>query len=86
MISYFIVTEIEIITETKRIQEDLNYLVYEAEGSLFGENRNPLQPFYGPKRNNHDGIAVRKRRTCCSYYEVCDGEKYCSVCPKRPKI
>ncbi|WP_179298891.1 IucA/IucC family C-terminal-domain containing protein [Evansella halocellulosilytica] len=72
-------------SDKKRIEEDLDYLVHEAPGSLFGEKRNPLKQFFQPKRGDKDGDVVRERQTCCFYYEICNGEKFCSVCPKQPK-
>lgn len=71
--------------EIKRIQEDLNYLVHEAPGSLFGERSNPLRPFYGSKEADVDEMFIRKRKTCCFYYEVCGKETFCTACPKRVK-
>ncbi|RSL35407.1 hypothetical protein D7Z54_00180 [Salibacterium salarium] len=68
--------------EKFRIQEDFKYLISEAPATLFGETKNPLARFYGPKSTiSSSDQPVRTRKTCCFYYKVPNGN-YCSTCPK----
>jgi ferric iron reductase protein FhuF len=63
------------------IREDLQYIIREGPGELFGERRNPfIKLVESPGLLNPDGAAVKQqRRTCCLYYEI-SGE-YCRRCP-----
>lgn len=66
-----------------RIQEDFDYIIHAAPGSLFGETRNPMARFYGePGGGAGSEPAVRIRKTCCFYYEIEADGAYCSNCPK----
>ncbi|WP_245850668.1 IucA/IucC family C-terminal-domain containing protein [Paenibacillus herberti] len=66
-----------------RLREDLSYLV-QAPAHLFGEKKNPLATFYGPKvATVGSEKPIRIRKTCCYYYQASDEpEDYCSSCPK----
>ncbi|MCM3746423.1 (2Fe-2S)-binding protein [Paenibacillus pasadenensis] len=66
-----------------RVREDFAYLI-QAPAHLFGEKKNPLARYYGPKVET---VAceqpIRIRKTCCYYYQASDEpEDYCSSCPK----
>lgn len=62
--------------ENDTVLSDFRYLLFEAEGSLFGRyNGNPLQKFYTEKLNG-----VRMRKTCCFSYQL-QARKRCKTCP-----
>lgn len=64
-----------------RSKEDFQYILYEAEGSLFGnDDVNPLVRYYHEVGPNE----VRKRSTCCYSY-LTDKNQYCSTCPRNSK-
>ena len=64
-----------------RSKEDFQYILYEAEGSLFGnDDVNPLVRYY----QKVDPNEVRKRSTCCYSY-LTDKNEYCSTCPRKFK-
>lgn len=65
----------------ERAKEDFNYLLFEADGSIFGNyTKNPLARFYNEKRTIN-GYEIRPRKTCCLSYQI--DEKYmCKSCPK----
>lgn len=63
----------------EQIQEDYEYVVRKADGSLFGEGlKNPFQSLF---REQHSGGA-RIRQTCCLYYLTSEKRDRCSTCPK----
>ncbi len=69
--------------ENKRIQEDFEYLISKAPGTVFGETDNPMEKFYFPAcMTSSANQPVRIRKTCCFYYKVSANESYCSTCPK----
>ncbi|WP_155590352.1 IucA/IucC family C-terminal-domain containing protein [Lysinibacillus cavernae] len=70
--------------EIARIQEDYIYIVSQAPGSLFGERKNPLTNYCGPKVMIEESEQpVRLRKTCCFYYHTSDGvNDFCISCPK----
>lgn len=61
--------------------EDFNYLLFEADGSIFGNySKNPLARFYSEKLTKN-GYEIRLRKTCCLSCQI--DEKYmCKSCPK----
>ncbi|MCM3765845.1 IucA/IucC family C-terminal-domain containing protein [Neobacillus niacini] len=63
--------------------EDFKFLLFEADGSLFGSYRkNPIQKYYGEKVYMEEwGGEVRKRKTCCFTYQLAGSTKRCKVCP-----
>jgi siderophore-iron reductase FhuF len=64
-----------------RIKDDFQFLLYNAEGSLFGEyQRNPITKFFHDKVKM-EGSVVRIRRTCCFSYEA-ETRIMCKTCPK----
>ncbi|QMV44829.1 IucA/IucC family C-terminal-domain containing protein [Cohnella cholangitidis] len=66
-----------------RLQEDYDYLIRRASGSLFGEADNPFMRFYGEgSLKGCSDSPVRVRKTCCFYYMVPSDEGYCSNCPR----
>lgn len=57
--------------------EDFHFLMFEAEGELFGPlKRNPFQKYFSEK--NVEGIRIRK--TCCYSYQLPPGKR-CKTCP-----
>ncbi|WP_342534119.1 IucA/IucC family C-terminal-domain containing protein [Lysinibacillus sp. FSL K6-0057] len=70
--------------EKVRIQEDYHYTVNLAPGTLFGERKNPLTNYCGPKVTIKESEQpVRLRKTCCFYYHTSDeANDYCISCPK----
>ncbi|GIO41308.1 IucA/IucC family C-terminal-domain containing protein [Paenibacillus apis] len=73
------------LEQKQRLEEDYHYLLHDAPAHLFGEKRNPLMQFNGPKvvRSGYKK-PIRVRKTCCFYYVTSDKqEDYCSSCPKR---
>lgn len=57
--------------------EDFHYLLFDADGELFGSyNQNPILQYFGQK--NSEGI--RMRRTCCFTYHLSAGKR-CKTCP-----
>lgn len=67
------------------IAEDFRFLIFEAEGRLFGQYKiNPLQKYYRKKK--HAGAsaeAIRIRTTCCFNYTLAGASKNCKTCPCR---
>lgn len=70
--------------ELARIKEDYHYIVKQAPGILFGERKNPLTHYCGPKVTIEESEhPVRLRKTCCFYYQTSDETKdFCISCPK----
>jgi ferric iron reductase protein FhuF len=66
----------------KKAEEDFEYIVYGAEGALFGNyHENPLKRYHNNKILNKDsGKEVRPRKTCCFSYMTAAG-KQCGTCP-----
>jgi ferric iron reductase protein FhuF len=66
----------------QKAKEDFEYIVYGAEGALFGGyHENPLKRYHHNKILNKDtGKEVRPRRTCCFSYMTAAG-KQCGTCP-----
>lgn len=63
-------------------KEDFEYIVYKAEGTLFGSyHENPLKRYHNKKISIKDtGKEVRPRKTCCFSYMTAAG-KQCGTCP-----
>lgn len=67
----------------ERLKDDFHFLLYEAEGSLFGDyTNNPLTKFYH-KKSIKDGEALRVRRTCCFAHELDQEGTMCKTCPRK---
>lgn len=65
-----------------RIRGDFDWLLNDADASLFGLHENPLRRFRRPAFMLPDGRGqVRFRRTCCFYYKASKPVEYCSTCP-----
>ncbi|MGG1676908.1 siderophore-iron reductase FhuF [Neobacillus sp. NRS-1170] len=63
-------------SKNSSVQSDFRYLIFEAEGALFGRYKgNPLQKYYAEKIDN-----VRMRKTCCFSYQLAAGKR-CKTCP-----
>ncbi|MGX6445391.1 IucA/IucC family C-terminal-domain containing protein [Neobacillus sp. K501] len=63
--------------------EDFRFLIFEAEGNLFGRyQHNPFQNYYTEKRFI-DSVQeeVRIRKTCCFTYQLDSKPKRCKTCP-----
>jgi ferric iron reductase protein FhuF len=67
-----------------RAKEDFYYLVYEAPGSLFGnDHANPIKRYYHNKRyTEHLQEEVRVRTTCCFSYLLEGATSRCKTCPQ----
>jgi ferric iron reductase protein FhuF len=66
-----------------RSMDDFNYLIHSAPGHLFGPfQENPLSRFHCEKKYSikHNAY-IRKRKTCCLYYQANSKGQYCSTCP-----
>ena len=74
--------------EITRIQEDYHYIVNQAPGSLFGERKNPLTNYCGPKVTIKESEQpIRLRKTCCFYYHTSDETNdFCISCPKIKRL
>ncbi|MED4889896.1 IucA/IucC family C-terminal-domain containing protein [Lysinibacillus sp. FSL R7-0073] len=74
--------------EIIRLQEDYDYIVNQAPGSLFGEKKNPLTNYCGPKVTIKESEQpIRLRKTCCFYYHTSDETNdYCISCPKIKRL
>lgn len=63
--------------------EDFRFLIFEAEGKLFGAYKiNPLKKYYSEKKNtaaSDDEIRIRK--TCCYNYTLQGASTNCKTCP-----
>ncbi|WP_147534600.1 IucA/IucC family C-terminal-domain containing protein [Bacillus marasmi] len=65
--------------------EDFRFLIFEAEGKLFGHYKvNPLQKYYSKKKNiAASDEEIRIRKTCCFNYTLQGASKNCKTCPCR---
>ncbi|CAH2714428.1 hypothetical protein BACCIP111895_01591 [Neobacillus rhizosphaerae] len=68
--------------ENDNVASDFHYLIFEAEGQVFGRyNENPLQKYYGEKTYVKERDAeLRVRKTCCFSYQLPAGKR-CKTCP-----
>lgn len=75
--------ETELKTNNKQAVDDFNYIIFESDGSLFGQYKgNPLQKYYGKKTFVEQwGEEVRMRKTCCFTYQLEGSTKRCKTCP-----
>jgi ferric iron reductase protein FhuF len=65
-----------------QVQEDFNYLVGSAPGALFGEKKNPLAQYYGPRFFSSADQPARIRKTCCYRYKLSpENPDHCLTCP-----
>ncbi|WP_209121381.1 IucA/IucC family C-terminal-domain containing protein [Alkalihalobacillus sp. BA299] len=65
------------------IKVDFEFLLYEAQASIFKSlNENPIRAFYCEK-TNLDGKQVRVRKTCCFYYALSKDGDMCNGCPRK---
>lgn len=68
----------------QRCQDDFHYIMQAAEGEVFGLRRNPLAAYYhGSLAPSTESPSVRKRKTCCYYFEIDNIRGYCKSCPLR---
>ena len=68
-------------TSAERTKEDFHYLLFEADGTVFGNYlKNPLTGFYNNKINKN-GSEIRPRQTCCFSYQLSE-KSMCKTCPK----
>ena len=65
------------------ITEDFHFLIFEAEGNLFGQYKgNPLQKYFSEKTYVADlDEELRVRKTCCFNYQLQKASKHCKICP-----
>lgn len=69
-------------TSTERTKEDFHFLLFEADGTFFGNNiKNPLTCFYNNKVFKN-GLEIRPRQTCCFFYQISE-KSMCKTCPKK---
>lgn len=70
---------------TPNVAEDFHFLIFEAEGRLFGPYKiNPLQKYYREKKQSEvSDEAIRIRKTCCFNYTLGGASKNCKTCPCR---
>ncbi|PKR53940.1 siderophore-iron reductase, Fe-S cluster protein [Thalassospira marina] len=69
-------------TDTQKLSQiraDFDFLLHQADSSIFGTPKNPLGSFYFDKTKTGD-VEIRYRRTCCYYY-LTPPKEYCSTCP-----
>ncbi|OBS41182.1 IucA/IucC family C-terminal-domain containing protein [Pseudomonas syringae] len=71
----------------QRCEADFDWLLHQADPTLFGLTYNPLKHFRRPPVVlEAEGKSIRFRRTCCFYYDASNPVEYCSTCPLlRPK-
>ncbi|EPF66782.1 IucA/IucC family C-terminal-domain containing protein [Pseudomonas syringae] len=71
----------------QRCEGDFDWLLHQADPTLFGLTYNPLKHFRRPPVVlEAEGKSIRFRRTCCFYYDASNPVEYCSTCPLlRPK-
>jgi len=67
--------------QEQRRQTDYNWLLTQADESVFGLPWNPLKRFNRPLKQNIAGKKIRFRRTCCFYYKATSPVEYCHNCP-----
>jgi ferric iron reductase protein FhuF len=67
-----------------RAKEDFHYLIYEAPGSLFGNDHiNPIKRYYHNKwYKEHLQEEIRVRTTCCFSYLLEGAVNRCKTCPQ----
>lgn len=66
-----------------RIKDDFHFILFKAEGTLFGDyQNNPLTKFYHQK-SLINGEAVRVRKTCCFSFELDKEATMCKTCPRK---
>jgi siderophore-iron reductase FhuF len=69
-------------SRNEQVLDDFQYLIFEAEGALFGDcHENPLQKYYTEKVYMANGEKVRLRKTCCFTYQLSGSTKRCKTCP-----
>ncbi|MFJ5713776.1 siderophore-iron reductase FhuF [Neobacillus sp. NPDC093127] len=68
--------------ENDNVANDFDYLIFEAEGQLFGRyNENPLQRYFSEKTYMEEwNQQIRIRKTCCFTYQLPAGKR-CKTCP-----
>ncbi|MEK4496444.1 siderophore-iron reductase FhuF [Ureibacillus sp. FSL W8-0352] len=74
--------EMELKENHQQAIDDFHYIIFEADGSLFGyhHKENPLRKYYGKKTFIDNGAELRIRKTCCYNY-LLDSMKRCKTCP-----
>ncbi|KQB93664.1 iron reductase [Geobacillus sp. PA-3] len=60
-----------------RLRDDFRFLIYEADGRLFGQKDNPLRRFF-------KGASGMQRTTCCLYVQT-KGGTCCQTCPLKAR-
>jgi ferric iron reductase protein FhuF len=65
------------------IKDDFRFLIFEAEGKLFGPyNNNPLKKYYNDKQYVEEfQEEIRTRKTCCFTYQLKSRPSRCKTCP-----
>lgn len=68
----------------ERAKDDLQFIVAEAPGSVFGDYLvNPIKRHFHEKRFVPElGEEVRVRTTCCFFYALTGTTDRCKICPK----
>jgi ferric iron reductase protein FhuF len=73
--------EMELKENHQQAIDDFHYIIFEADGSLFGSHiGNPLRKYYGKKSFVDNGAELRIRKTCCYNY-LLNSMKRCKTCP-----
>ncbi|MCS3431799.1 IucA/IucC family C-terminal-domain containing protein [Klebsiella sp. BIGb0407] len=67
--------------QAQRCQADYDWLLRQADATVFGLPWNPLKRFNRPLKQTATGEKVRFRRTCCFYYKATSPVEYCHNCP-----
>jgi ferric iron reductase protein FhuF len=69
----------------ERLRDDFHFVIQEAKGEVFGRYRqNPLARFW--KEKTYSSLAktkIRRRTTCCLYYQIATDRAHCQTCPLR---
>lgn len=78
-----LLVETENVEIKSGIKDDFHFILFKAEGSLFGDyQKNPLTKFYHQK-SLINGESVRVRKTCCFSFELDKEGTMCKTCPKK---
>ncbi|WP_300003966.1 IucA/IucC family C-terminal-domain containing protein [uncultured Cedecea sp.] len=67
--------------QEQRRRTDYDWLLKQADATVFGLPWNPLKRFNRPLKQTITGEQIRFRRTCCFYYKATTPVEYCHNCP-----
>ncbi len=82
-----VLTKSEEITVRVRALDDLEFIMNDAPGALFGDyHENPLTKYYvKPISNTELNLEIRQRKTCCFSCKLEINPKRCKNCPQNCK-